>query len=626
MSLDESNAVAELERLIEPNILDSSVLCSAPASSQRLEQIGLPEERHSKFIALARTLISDGVTKPDKLAEFLDEVRPDHSLRKYSEALWDMLGIADKSLRGTHNWQAIYAKLDKAKVGPVGRPRRNKNSKPPKPDTPKDSTPAPQDSKAAAIKEAIATMPPMWQEALNLSMKGTAPEDIATRMNLSETAVGNILRTAQGRLRILLEAGEGKLKLTEQVEAKNLSAETPIQTNFTSLISTKPAVKTKEKIEAVRTEVRSVPPTESAYVAKAGFEPSASESREIERVLGLADATTQIVVQAIVSGDSCVEAAERAGISPEKAAFCYIEFSDVLPVRIRNFNYHKRRRIALTTQLPPLMERVILDRYFTAKDCDSFLREILVPSLAASLSFQGEARKPDQHELNMVIYAAQQYRSLPSEFCPPSNWSGCVWTAGAALLGLVLAPIGIGFVILIGAVIGQVVWSDKQANKWKEECEQAKQKFRNGPQFTKAVQVAGCVIAHENHLTDRKRRYRRHWAEMDWRALEIEVAKLFSKMGFKAEATPPSNDGGVDVVALKNSVKTVIQCKQHENVIGSPDVVQLIGTAKIQKADVAIMYSKSGFTSGARETARNAGVILWTLDDLVAHARKVYGT
>lgn len=85
------------------------------------------------------------------------------------------------------------------------------------------SAPAP-DKKAAAIKEAIATMPPMWREALELSMKGTPPEDIATRMNLSETAVGNILRTAQGRLRILLEAGEGKLKPTVRVEDEKVKA------------------------------------------------------------------------------------------------------------------------------------------------------------------------------------------------------------------------------------------------------------------------------------------------------------------------------------------------------------------------------------------------------------------
>lgn len=85
------------------------------------------------------------------------------------------------------------------------------------------SAPAP-DPKAAAIKEAVATMPPMWREALELSMKGTPPEDIATRMNLSETAVGNILRTAQGRLRILLEAGEGKLKPALGVEDEKVKA------------------------------------------------------------------------------------------------------------------------------------------------------------------------------------------------------------------------------------------------------------------------------------------------------------------------------------------------------------------------------------------------------------------
>lgn len=87
-----------------------------------------------------------------------------------------------------------------------------------------EPAPAPDAAKAKAIKEAIATMPPMWREALELSMKGTPPEEIATRMNLSETAVGHILRTAQGRLRILLEAGEGKLKPTVRVEDEKVKA------------------------------------------------------------------------------------------------------------------------------------------------------------------------------------------------------------------------------------------------------------------------------------------------------------------------------------------------------------------------------------------------------------------
>ena len=86
------------------------------------------------------------------------------------------------------------------------------------------AAPRPDDAKAKAIKEAIATMPPMWREALELSMKGTPPAEIAQKMGRSETAVGNLLNVANGRLRILLAASEGKLKPTVQVENDKVKA------------------------------------------------------------------------------------------------------------------------------------------------------------------------------------------------------------------------------------------------------------------------------------------------------------------------------------------------------------------------------------------------------------------
>lgn len=210
MSLNESNAAAELERLIEPDTLNSTLLCSAPASSQQLEQIGLPEERHDKFIALARTLISEGVTRPEMLAEFLDEVRPDRSLRKYSEALWDMLGVADKSLRGTHDWQAIYAKLDKPKKSMADK----------KPGQQRRPT-----AKKKATEEALASMPPIWRDVLQDQWSGKTIEDIAAARHISIVAVGNILRQAGGRFRILMD--RAATKPTVRVEEPKQESKPP---------------------------------------------------------------------------------------------------------------------------------------------------------------------------------------------------------------------------------------------------------------------------------------------------------------------------------------------------------------------------------------------------------------
>ncbi|MBL9177816.1 MAG: hypothetical protein JNM65_07120 [Verrucomicrobiaceae bacterium] len=64
-------------------------LASAPAA----QQVGLPKERRGAFLDVAESLIADGVTMPEGLARALTEARPDGSLSKYSQALWDFLAI-----------------------------------------------------------------------------------------------------------------------------------------------------------------------------------------------------------------------------------------------------------------------------------------------------------------------------------------------------------------------------------------------------------------------------------------------------------------------------------------------------------------------------------------------------
>ena len=75
-------------------------------------QVGLPKERRAALLDVADSLIADGVNTPDGLASALREARPDASLDKYSQAMWDFFGIVDNSLRGTHDWNAIYAEID----------------------------------------------------------------------------------------------------------------------------------------------------------------------------------------------------------------------------------------------------------------------------------------------------------------------------------------------------------------------------------------------------------------------------------------------------------------------------------------------------------------------------------
>lgn len=77
------------------------------------------------------------------------------------------------------------------------------------------AAPAPQSD---AVQTALASMPPIWRSVLQASMRGDSIPVIATREKLSETAIGNILRLAKGKLNVMVKAQEGQLKPAVQME------------------------------------------------------------------------------------------------------------------------------------------------------------------------------------------------------------------------------------------------------------------------------------------------------------------------------------------------------------------------------------------------------------------------
>ena len=98
--------------------LDEPQVLFQPPESKA--QVGLPKERRAAFLDVAESLINDGVNTPEGLALALTEARPDGSLQKYSQALWNFFGTIDPDLTGHHDWQAIYA--PKAEEKPTQEP------------------------------------------------------------------------------------------------------------------------------------------------------------------------------------------------------------------------------------------------------------------------------------------------------------------------------------------------------------------------------------------------------------------------------------------------------------------------------------------------------------------------
>ncbi|MBV9517866.1 MAG: restriction endonuclease [Hyphomicrobiales bacterium] len=86
--------------------------------------------------------------------------------------------------------------------------------------------------------------------------------------------------------------------------------------------------------------------------------------------------------------------------------------------------------------------------------------------------------------------------------------------------------------------------------------------------------------------------------------------------GWKARATGTSGDQGADVIAEKDGVTIVLQCKLHRSAIGNKAVQEAFTAQKHYGASVAAVVSNASFTRSAEALSRTTGVLLCHYSDL----------
>ncbi len=117
------------------------------------------------------------------------------------------------------------------------------------------------------------------------------------------------------------------------------------------------------------------------------------------------------------------------------------------------------------------------------------------------------------------------------------------------------------------------------------------------------------IIGYELEPNVRKARIADWLESLDWRRFEREVAVLFTQMDYKAWATKPTGDGGVDVRAIKGDDKVVIQCKHWKSQKVGPDPIKALhATKEHEGASRAIFVTSSELEPVANRSANQLGV------------------
>ena len=123
---------------------------------------------------------------------------------------------------------------------------------------------------------------------------------------------------------------------------------------------------------------------------------------------------------------------------------------------------------------------------------------------------------------------------------------------------------------------------------------------------------------------ERDRKFIEHWMSLSGTELEVEIATLCRALGYRAETTPLSGDGGADIILRKkNGERVVVQCKSHKKPVGPAVARELFGTMIHFRAASAVLVSPVGFTRGTEEFVRGKQIHLISAPQLTSLAQQV---
>jgi hypothetical protein len=114
-----------------------------------------------------------------------------------------------------------------------------------------------------------------------------------------------------------------------------------------------------------------------------------------------------------------------------------------------------------------------------------------------------------------------------------------------------------------------------------------------------------------------------NWDSLDPLEFERRCAATLTMLGWSAQTTKGSGDQGVDVVADKEGVRLVLQCKRYSTAVGVDAVQQVYAGQRFYDARFAAVVSNSSFTVGAKHLAAKCGVKLLNAMEL-AHVNSLF--
>lgn len=98
---------------------------------------------------------------------------------------------------------------------------------------------------------------------------------------------------------------------------------------------------------------------------------------------------------------------------------------------------------------------------------------------------------------------------------------------------------------------------------------------------------------------------------------EEYCANLLNKLKYKTKVTQASQDNGGDIIATKDDISYIIQCKHYSETVGNKAVQEVYTAKALYQCDKAIVLTNNNFTKQAIKEATLLDIDLWDRNKLI---------
>lgn len=122
-------------------------------------------------------------------------------------------------------------------------------------------------------------------------------------------------------------------------------------------------------------------------------------------------------------------------------------------------------------------------------------------------------------------------------------------------------------------------------------------------------------------------------SKLNWKdgiePLEFErrCSEFLKMCGWRSRTTKASGDQGADIVATKDGITVVCQCKRYSKSVGNKAVQEVFAAKTFYNAQRGAVITNAGYTKSAIELAGKTGIELFHFSDLLKfNSRMVPGS